>query len=99
MTSSPGSTEWRPHCRTGAGPPVTAGRQVRGRLLSAGARSPRQVHMPARRARSTGPAALRVRYFCAEVAFLAGAAVSGAVTWNTSSANFRWLASSCSAKL
>ena len=46
-----------------------------------------------------GPAVLLVRYFCGELAFLAGTAVSGAVTWNTSSANFRWLASSCSAKL
>jgi len=48
---------------------------------------------------SSGPAALLMRYFCGELAFLAWTAVSGAVTWNTSSANFRWLASSCSAKL
>ena len=48
---------------------------------------------------SSGPAALLVRYFCGELAFLAGTVMSGAVTWNTSSANFRWLASSCSAKL
>ena len=47
---------------------------------------------------SSGPAALLVRYFCGELAFLAGTVMSGAVTWNTSSANFRWLASSCSAK-
>ena len=47
----------------------------------------------------TGAAALLVRYFCGELAFVAGTAVSGAVTWNTSSANFRWLASSCPAKL
>jgi hypothetical protein len=48
---------------------------------------------------SSGPAALLMRYFSGELAFLAWTAVSGAVTWNTSSANFRWLASSCSAKL
>ena len=46
-----------------------------------------------------GPPRLLIRYFCGELAFLAGAVMSGAVTWNTSSANFRWLASSCSAKL
>lgn len=48
---------------------------------------------------SSGPAVLLVRYFCGELACLAGTAMSGAVTWNTSSANFRWAASSCSAKL
>ena len=55
--------------------------------------------MVARRPGSTGSAALLVRYFCGELALLAGTAVSGAVTWNTSSANFRWLASNCSANL
>ena len=38
---------------------------------------------------SSGPPALLVRYFCGELAFLAGTVMSGAVTWNTSSANFR----------
>ena len=68
-------------------------------LRIGGRRSLQQAHMAARRPGCTGPAALLVPYFCGELAFLAGTAVSGAVTWNTSSANFRWLVSSCSAKL
>ena len=51
-----------------------------------------------RRARSTGSAALFMCYFCVAATFLAGAGVSRAVARKTSSANFRWVAISCSAK-